>query len=156
MILQFFNHDLTCLVRWKGPWYKLKHHSCWMLAWWNYSKVNMPRWLWCQLRKIFLVVGLNATCVGITSQWINELVQTSMPCHYQRRFLMPLDRSRFLIPWTYVLITINCHWRRVTKSRWHFGVLIIIGRIVYTNGNFCHLVQKVFLKNSKELWIECW
>jgi hypothetical protein len=53
---------------------------------------------------------------------------------------MPLVRPRFLVPWTSGLATISCHQGGVIKSKQHFGELTPMGRIVYTNVSFYHLV----------------
>jgi hypothetical protein len=44
----------------------------------------------------------------------------------------------------------------VTRSRQHFGELIFMGRIICTNGSFCHLVWKIPLQIFKRWWIKCW
>jgi hypothetical protein len=44
----------------------------------------------------------------------------------------------------------------VTKSKQHFGELILMGSIVYTNGSFCHLVRRMPFHNFKKSWIKYW
>jgi len=89
----------------------------------------------------------------LVNKWTN-LDKYTMP--FWMRSLMPLVKPRFSIPWTGGLVTIHCHWRRVTRSKQHFGELIPMGNIFYTNGNFCHLVWKMPLHNFRESWIEYW
>ncbi len=93
---------------------------------------------------------------GNFTQSTSTHIWTNMPCLYWKRFLMPLVKPRFSIPWTWSLATIRCHWGRVTSSRWHFGELILMGRIVCNNGGFCHLVWRMPLQNFKGWWIGCW
>jgi len=71
-------------------------------------------------------------------------------------FKMLLIKPRLLVLWTWGLTTISYYWGRVIRSRYHFGELIPMGRIVYTNGSFCHLVWKMPLQNFKGSWIQCW
>ncbi len=52
------------------------------------------------------------------------------------------------------MATINCHWRKVIRSKQHFGELIIIGRIVCINWSFCHFVWKMLLESLKRSWIK--
>jgi hypothetical protein len=94
--------------------------------------------------------------VGIIIWQINKLIPTNMPCFYQRKILMSLDRWRFSLLWTYHLVAINYHWEKVRRSRWHFEELIFMGRTIRTNDNFFDLVSKTPLQISvgHELGVE--
>ncbi len=100
---------------------------------------------------------INTTCVGITIWWINGHVQTNMPCPYQRRFFMPLDRLRFLVPWIWSWlpsVVIEGGWQgqnKILRNWFPWEGLFVPMEI------FAIWFEKYMpVQNFKGSWIECW
>lgn len=100
-------------------------------------------------KNLFLTIEFIIICVETNICSKNKYTWTSMSSLYQKKFSMPLGKSRCLTFWIYVLVTISCHWKKVTKLRQHSRGLILMGNIICINDSFSHLVWRTPLQNLK-------